>query len=487
MKNMLPGWEIIEKIGSGGFSTVYKIKKIDSAGDGEFYAALKIMTIPSSPEEYDNYIQEGYDEETITTIFTNQVKKLEEEFRLMARFKGNSNIVSYEDHMVVPHQNGKGWDILIRMELLDPLTKYCNKTPLSVVETVKLGVDICRALELCQKANITHRDIKPQNIFVNEFGDYKLGDFGIARTMDHATHATRTGTYTYIAPEVFHGYAYDSTVDIYSLGLVLYWLLNERRLPFLPLPPAAPSANQINEAASRRIAGEQIPPPVNGSDELKRIVLKACAFKPENRYSSATEMKEDLEDILLSARGNNKKSKAHVERDYEIDSEKTWVLEQKPRRGQPENKYSVPQNDTPASNRDSGNNSNLFSDPKGLFRGDQSRNTNQENKDSAERPSNGPEYKPQYNTKYASGSTKSNPKKVLGIILFLEIFGVVAVIAAIVGVVMFAFRGCEKDDDSTYNGDSYEYSESNYSENNYGESNYSENASGGTTGTPSAE
>jgi serine/threonine protein kinase len=118
MKNILPGWEIVEKIGQGGFSTVYKIKKSDSAGDGEYYAALKMLTIPHSPEEYDNYAQDGYDDETITAIFTNQVKKLEEEFRLMARFKGNSNIVSYEDHMIVPHDDGKGWDILIRMELL---------------------------------------------------------------------------------------------------------------------------------------------------------------------------------------------------------------------------------------------------------------------------------------------------------------------------------------------------------------------------------
>lgn len=121
---------------------------------------------------------DGFDEDTITGIFTSQVKRIVEEFRLMAQFTGNSNIVSYEDHMIVPHEDGKGWDILIRMELLEALPRYCSRAVLTEEETIKLGIGICRALELCQKQNIIHRNIKPQNIFVNRFGDYKLGDFG---------------------------------------------------------------------------------------------------------------------------------------------------------------------------------------------------------------------------------------------------------------------------------------------------------------------
>ena len=86
----------------------------------------------------------------------------------------------------------------------------------------------------------------------DEYGDYKLGDFGVAKVMDHTTHATKIGTYGYIAPEVFNRQPYNATSDIYSLGLVLYWLLNERRLPFLPLPPAVPTAAANTEAQDRR-------------------------------------------------------------------------------------------------------------------------------------------------------------------------------------------------------------------------------------------
>lgn len=298
MKELWQGWETVEPIGTGGFSKVYKIRKADSADTGEYYAALKIISIPQTPDEYETYALEGFDDNTITGIFTSQVKKIVEEFRLMAQFKGNSNIVSYEDHMIVPHEDGKGWDILIRMELLTSLPKYCAQNVLSEEETVKLGIDICRALELCQKKNIIHRDIKPQNIFVNEFGDYKLGDFGIAKSMDHTTHATKTGTYTYMAPEVYRGEAYNATIDIYSLGLVLYWLLNERRMPFLPLPPEAPTASQLNEAQVRRFSGEALPAPKNGSDALKAIVLKACAYNAVDRYATPTAMRRELEKAL---------------------------------------------------------------------------------------------------------------------------------------------------------------------------------------------
>ena len=70
----------------------------------------------------------------------------------------------------------------------------------------------------------------------------------------------------------------------------MYWLLNHRRTPFLPLPPQTPTAGVEDEARRRRFTGEPIPAPVNGSPALKAIVLKACAFNPRDRYSPHNEM-----------------------------------------------------------------------------------------------------------------------------------------------------------------------------------------------------
>lgn len=93
-----------------------------------------------------------------------------DEFALMSKLRGNSNIVSYEDHAVVAHENAIRWDIYIRIELLTPLFEHMKEHPLSVRDVILLGIHICRALEVCQKYNIIHRDIKPENIFISKTG-----------------------------------------------------------------------------------------------------------------------------------------------------------------------------------------------------------------------------------------------------------------------------------------------------------------------------
>ncbi|MBQ1821542.1 MAG: protein kinase [Clostridia bacterium] len=293
----IPGWKIIREIGEGGFSCVYEVEK-EGDFSGVAHSAMKVISIPERASDIEEYRLEGLDDVSMTALFKSRVDDITSEFRLMSKLKGCSNIVSFEDHWVVQHEKDPGYDIFIRMELLTPLLNaydrelkehgYNDSYPLRV------GVDICRALELCSHYKIIHRDIKPQNIFVNELGDYKLGDFGIAKTSDHTTRATKAGTFGYMAPEVYLSKPYNASVDICSLGLVMYWMLNERRGPFVPLPPEVPKTSQNEEALNRRMSGEPLPAPKNGSEELKRIVLKACAFDPKDRYASPTEMKRDL-------------------------------------------------------------------------------------------------------------------------------------------------------------------------------------------------
>ena len=161
---------------------------------------------------------------------------------------------------------------------------------------IRLGMDICRALMLCEQKYIIHRDIKPENVMVSSFGNFKLCDFGISRVLDHTTNATKAGTPLYWAPEVVRMEKYGQTVDIYSLGIMMYEMLNNRRVPFIRADEPI-TAKKIDEAMDRRQRGEQVPPPANGHPELKRIVLKACAYRPQDRYASAEEMYADLETL----------------------------------------------------------------------------------------------------------------------------------------------------------------------------------------------
>lgn len=295
--NTWPGWENVDLLGEGSFGKVYRIRREEYGVVNE--AALKVITIPGSSADLAAAREEGMDDASVTNYFKSFVEDLAAEFALMSSLKGNSNIVSYEDHMVVPREGEVGWDILIRMELLTPLQAAVAERPLTERDVVVLGVDLCRALTLCRKRGILHRDIKPENIFLSRDGNYKLGDFGVARVAEKTVSAmSRKGTYSYMAPEVYKGEKYGFGADIYSLGIVLYRYLNNNRLPFLPPYPEPIQYSDRENALARRIGGEELPPPAGGSGALQKAVLKACAYRAEDRYDSAESFMTDLETAL---------------------------------------------------------------------------------------------------------------------------------------------------------------------------------------------
>lgn len=289
------GWKVVKKLGTGGFGAVYEIER-ELFGKTE-RAAIKVISIPKENDEIEELYNEGYDEESVAAHYKSFLEDIVKEYSLMFDMKGHTNIVYCDDMKYIEHKDGIGWDIFIKMELLTPLTKLALDS-FSETEVIKLGVDICRALVVCKSQNVIHRDIKPQNIFVSRTGDYKLGDFGIAKVSERTQSGTAIGTLGYMPPEVGLGKPYGVAADIYSLGLVLYWLLNNKKLPFLPTGAQVPTAEQKSAANLRRMGGEELPDPVHGSDELKKIVRKACEFKPENRYSSANEMLKALSKLL---------------------------------------------------------------------------------------------------------------------------------------------------------------------------------------------
>ena len=296
---VLDGWKIIRLLGEGSYGKVFEIERSEF---GQTYrAALKVITVPQSSAEVRSVISEGMSVSQAEAYFHGIVEELMHEFSIMFKLKGTANVVSCEDLRVLEHPDGIGWDILIRMELLHPLLPYVYEHPMARRDIIRLGIDICKALELCQRYNIIHRDIKPENIFISDNGDYKLGDFGIARTIERTSSGlSKKGTYSYMAPEVYAGREYGFSVDTYSLGLVLYRMLNKNRGPFLPQPPEAITFSSREQALARRMSGEPLPRPFYGEGRLGEIVLKACAFDPKDRYSSPQQLRQELEAILYT-------------------------------------------------------------------------------------------------------------------------------------------------------------------------------------------
>lgn len=285
-------WYIEKFLGQGSFGKVFKIFKEEWGF--KYESALKIISIPSKDQYHEAVTTLGNDEKLLQLYFEDAVKSIINEIVLLYNLRGNSNIVSYEDHKVEKHEGKIAWDILIRMEYLTPLNKYLEEKNITVDDAVNIGLDICAALELCSKKSIVHRDIKDDNIFVSKDRRYKLGDFGIARELSKGLSASIRGTPLYMAPEVYKGETYDTRSDLYSLGILLYKLLNAGRFPFMPPFPMELRIKDTEAAVEKRLSGETFPPPCNANQKLGNVILKLCEYRPENRFATPSAVKEAL-------------------------------------------------------------------------------------------------------------------------------------------------------------------------------------------------
>lgn len=139
-------WYITKQIGEGSYGRVYIIERHEL---GQTYkSALKAITVPGSQDEVRSSMSDGMTFEDVTAYYKNVANNIINEFIFMSKLKGNSHIVSYEDHMIIEHEDDIGWDILIRMELLTPLVDLTSQSQMEENEVIKLGVDLCKALEL---------------------------------------------------------------------------------------------------------------------------------------------------------------------------------------------------------------------------------------------------------------------------------------------------------------------------------------------------
>jgi serine/threonine protein kinase len=313
-------WYVDSLLGKGAYGEVYKVRR--EAFGKTHYSAVKIVPISYNELEIRKMESEGIDSGSIHSILQELLSDVVRELDLMNELRGNSNIVSFEDYQVIDKTDAVGWDLLIRMEMLKSLSDHWIQTPPSSAECVKFGIHICRALDLCAQKNIIHRDIKPGNLYISQYGEYKLGDFGIARQLEQTLSGlSKKGTYNYMAPEVYKAEQYGANVDIYSLGIVMYSILNHGRGPFLPDFPQPLKPKDKDNALQKRMSGQRIPNLKGVDPQLNAIVLKACAYNPNDRFASSAEMREALEAITEAGSTYKKKHMATGEkRDFSSDT-----------------------------------------------------------------------------------------------------------------------------------------------------------------------
>lgn len=312
-------WDLKELLGQGsnGRTAVFRMTRINRTF--EEICAMKVVNIVEQKGRYED-LSDGYKKD-FEEYRSDLCDKAESELSLMNKLRGSGMVVNYHDYRFIDWSDEKsfGTDLMIRMDCLESLGDICKKQTLDEKEILKIGSQIANALISCHELGIIHRDIKPDNIFRNSFGNYLLGDFGISKMLSNSSSTqTKAGTESYGAPEQFIG-SYDSRVDIYSLGISLYELANRNRLPF-----AKTSFAGVDEI-TRRLSGEKIPLPENVSKECGEIILKACEFKLEDRYADAAEMKKAIDRFLMYGVSDGNKSEKIAEQPVQEKSEKKAV------------------------------------------------------------------------------------------------------------------------------------------------------------------
>ena len=261
-------YEIIEKIGSGGMSNVFRAKDLKLGR----MVAIKVLK-----------------DEFCTDL--NFVEKFKREAQAAASLLGE-NIVNIYDVV------DEGRYHFIVMELVDGITlkEYIRiKGKLDITEGVSIAIQVARALKTAHAQHIVHRDIKPQNILITDDSKVKVADFGIARAVSEQTvNANAIGSVHYISPEQARGGRCDARSDIYSLGITMYEMFTGR-VPFTGESTVAVALAHLEQAMT--------PPSVYNSKispNLERIILKCTKKDPANRYQNITELLDDLENVLLN-------------------------------------------------------------------------------------------------------------------------------------------------------------------------------------------
>ncbi len=280
-------WYFGDRISGGSSGEVYQLKNNET---GE-KSVVKIITVDINTEI-------GSIENKILNV-NEKLKYAENEIQAMYSLNHHSNIVHCMNSDIRKMFDSSGimvgFHFLIQMECLTCLSSVQIDRVFTEEQTVKLGIQIGHALKSIHSLGFIHRDIKPDNIFIDSEGNFILGDFGVSNRIQSNNYSTSIGTEPYMAPEVYyaaHRGKYNHTADIYSLGLVMYAMVNENYLPF-QLENGRKSS--IIEATDKRLRSDEEIPKLLNNTPLSDIIFKCCRKESSERYQSADELVSELE------------------------------------------------------------------------------------------------------------------------------------------------------------------------------------------------
>lgn len=278
----------VEKETAGHFGrTCYKLRSTT----GERFI-LKRISVPASDSQVRALILSGAysDEASVHEYYGRVVGDIRAELDAGKELAASGCFAGAVSYQIEPKESGVGYDIYILYPLYIPLNDFLDKSAMTNLRAVNLGIDICDAISTCREAGYLFGNIKPENLYFMTTGKFLLGDLGLVSLQD-LKYSCLPEEYigTYSAPELSDiTTSPNTTIDLYSLGMVLYRIYNGNHGPFEDENTGEAMADKL------RMTGKPLPTPIYADYELAGIILKACAFKKEDRYQTPEEFKQAL-------------------------------------------------------------------------------------------------------------------------------------------------------------------------------------------------
>ncbi len=267
----LGNYEVLHRLGKGGMATVYRARQLNMARD----VAIKIMSVD-----------------------------LAEDPKFVARFEQEARVIANLQHpRILPvHDFGHEGEVCyLVMRVIDGESLYqrMQNGPLPLMTAAKFLSQIAEALDYAHSQSVIHRDLKPNNVLIDEWDNCYLMDFGLAKMLAATQSLTQTGavlgTPAYMAPEQWRGESVDARTDVYALGVILYEMVLGHP-PFESDTPFTLMYKHINDAPPR--PSDEIP---NMPDEIEAVILKALAKDRAARYQSAGELAHEFMSVARVA------------------------------------------------------------------------------------------------------------------------------------------------------------------------------------------
>ena len=242
---------------------------------------VKVISIPASKVQLDALLLAGAysSQDSALAYFKELAEGVAAEADILKKLSRFEGFIPFEDIQTVSKEDNTGYDVYLLSRYGRTLERHMKKKPMTHLNAVNLGLDLCASMVVSRRMGYLYVNLKPSNIYINEKQEFRIGDLGFIK-MDSLQYASLPEKYrsAYTAPEISDAWSsLNSTLDTYAIGMILYQVYNDGKLPF-----------------DGQAGKEELPPPLYADYEMAEIILKAIDPNPELRWTDPMLMGQAL-------------------------------------------------------------------------------------------------------------------------------------------------------------------------------------------------